>query len=106
MDSYLDDKLKDILDDLDSGDPRLNRVFNNLQTLSMADIPQKKAARLSRHLRYLIKSYEQEVKRLKDSISSDNVVTLIDSYNKGRLEDHISFIDDLMILLDESFRDD
>lgn len=59
---------------------------------------------LLRGVYYLLGIYESEVSRLKGEIARDGNITMIEAYNKGRLYEKESFVDDLKLLLDEALR--
>lgn len=52
-------------------------------------------------VKYLLATYENEARRLKTEIPKDDALSVIDAYNKGRLYEKESFVDDLKLILDE-----
>lgn len=101
MNNVIDPELKKKLDQILEED-KIENVLRKFEMLKQSE--ELDHEKLFDNLLYLIRIYSQETKRLKASISSDGVLSLIDAYNKGMLRDHESFIDDLLLTLDESFR--
>ena len=93
-----------ILSDQPKEDPK-ESIYRSLDMIEKTGIQPEHGKALASKLRYLLKMYDEETRRLKSDIAQDGNVTIIDAYNKGRLAEHESMVEDLLLLLDESFRD-
>ena len=93
-----------ILSDQPKEDPK-ESIYRSLDMIEKTGIQPEHGKALASKLRYLLKMYDEETRRLKSDIAQDGNVTIIDASNKGRLAEHESMVEDLLLLLDESFRD-